>query len=171
MPFAHRTTPDSFLDRDWDDAWARGWFRMRQNLFTTHFLEFDRKFHSAVWLRVGLADLVPEKAFLELKKRNRRFRAEFRPCGVSRPTSEQEALYQRYRNSLEFEPAPTLKDLLFGDDTRTLFPTWQVELFDGDTLVAAGFFDAQRYIALGFFKQTVTDVATGDVFSVFAEKW
>ena len=58
-------------------------------------------------------------------------------------------MYQRYRSSLEFEPAPTLRDLLFGDDSRSLFPTWQVELFDGETVVAAGFFDRGEKAAAG----------------------
>jgi len=149
MSFARRTIPNAFFPVDWDDAWAGGWFRMRQSLFTTHFLEFERRFHSAVWLRVGLTGLVDDKAFLEQKKRNRRFRAEFRPARPGEPSEEQERLYQTYRRSLEFEPAPTLHDLLFGGDGRSLFPTWVVELFDAELLVAAGFFDRGDKAAAG----------------------
>jgi len=147
MNFAHRIVPDSFVASEWDDAWSRGWFRMRQSLFTTHFLEFGRQFHSAVWLRVALTGGEPDRTFLHLKKLNRRFRVAIRP--TSGPSAPQEALYQKYRNSLAFEPAPTLRDLLLGDDTETRFPTWEVELFDGEVLIAAGFFDRGEKAAGG----------------------
>ena len=149
MSFAQRTVPHPFIADDWDQAWAEGWFRMRQSLFTTHFLEFGRRFHSAVWLRVKLAALEPDRTFLALKKRNRDFRAAFRPAPPAGPTPEQEALYLEYRNSVEFDPAPTLRDLLYGDDSQTLFPTWEVALYDGQRLIAAGFFDRGRRAAAG----------------------
>jgi len=149
MNFAERIIPHAFTASDWDDAWARGWFRMRQSLFTTHFLEFGRRFHSAVWLRVGLAGLEPDRTFLQLKKLNRRFRVEFHRASPLGPSDSLEALYQTYRNSLEFEPAPTLRDLLLGDERGSLFPTWEVELFDGDSRIAGGFFDRGEKAAGG----------------------
>jgi len=148
MPFAQRISPEQFLAEDFDEAWARGWFRMRQSLFTAHFLEFERQFFSAIWLRVGLVGLVPDKKFLILKKLNRAFRVEFRPAEVD-PSPAHENLYQVYRNSLSFEPAPNLKNLLIGDETVSLFPTWQVELFDGETLIASGYFDMGSRSAAG----------------------
>lgn len=149
MSFAERTSPRGFRPDDWDLAWEKGWFRMRQTLFTTNFLEFDRRFHSAVWLRVGLPSLEPDGKFRFLKKQNRQFRSEIRPCPASGPTLLQEVLYQRYRNAVAFEPAPTLRDLLLGETGESVFPTWQIELFDGDTLVAAGFFDRGHLAAAG----------------------
>jgi arginine-tRNA-protein transferase len=148
MPFAQRILPDQFLADDFDEAWARGWFRMRQSLFTTHFLEFERKIFAALWLRVGLLQMVPDKKFLALKKLNRGFRAEFRPSPLL-PPPDHEALYQIYRRSLSFEPAPNLGDLLLGAEPRSLFPTWQVEVFDGETLAAAGYFDMGNRAAAG----------------------
>jgi len=114
---------------------------MRQNLFTTHFLAFERRFHSAVWLRVGLGAWSTDRAFQTLKKLNKRFRAVIAPLPPGGPDPVHEELYARYRESLEFEPAPTLRDLLNGDDPLNRFPTWQIDLFDGPTLVASGIFD------------------------------
>jgi arginine-tRNA-protein transferase len=122
---------------------------MRQSLFTTHFLEFGRRFHSAVWLRVRLAGLESDRTFTALKKRNRAFRAEFGPAPASGPTIAQEALYRIYRDSVAFEPAPTLRDLLLGDESHSSFPTWEVALYDGERLVAGGFFDRGRRGAAG----------------------
>lgn len=120
---------------------------MRQSLFTTQFLEFDRRFHSALWLRVGLTGWQDDRNFVELKKLNRRFQAVFR---ISQgPTAAQEELYGRYRASLAFEPALSLKDLLLGDAGATLFSTWEIELYDGERLIGGGVFDVGARAAAG----------------------
>lgn len=149
MVFARRITPEHFLPSDWDDAWAQGWFRMRQTLFTTHFLEFDREFYAAVWLRVGLSDQVLDRRFQTLQKRNRDLRVEFAPLGTQGPSDAHEALYQRYRRSLTFEPAPTLRDLLYGNAFHDRFPSWRADLWDGSRLVASGIFDRGDRAAAG----------------------
>jgi len=149
MPFARRIVPEHFLAVDWDDAWALGWFRMRQTLFTTHFLEFDREFYSAVWLRVDLGASIFDRTFRDLERRNRRFRLEFAPLGVKGPSDAHEDLYQRYRRWVPFEPAPTLKDLLYGDSFHNRFPSWLVSLFDGERLIAGGIFDLGEAAAAG----------------------
>ncbi len=148
MIFARRANPSAHLPEDWDSAWARGWFRMRQHLFTTHFLGFDQTFYSAVWLRVDLSRWIHDKNFDALRRKNKDFRIEFRRLDARGPRAEQEALYQKYRRSLSFEPAPTLRDLLFGEERRLLFPTWEVSLYDGD-LIASGIFDVGGQAAAG----------------------
>lgn len=147
--FSQRTDPRVFSPEDWDSAWEQGWFRMRQTMFTTSFLEFERRFHSAVWLRVGLPRLEPDHKAQQLKKLNRAFRVEIRPAPATGPSDAQESLYRRYRDSVEFEPAPSLRDLLLGTAEFSSFPTWQIELFDGPTLIAAGFFDRGDRAAAG----------------------
>lgn len=148
MIFARRASPDAYLPEDWDSAWARGWFRMRQHLFTTHFLGFDRNFYSAVWLRVDLSRWLVDTKFQSLRKLNRSFELEFRRMDVRGPSMEHEVLYQKYRRSLEFEPAPTLRDLLFGEERKAAFPTWEVNLYD-DELIASGVFDVGGQAAAG----------------------
>jgi arginine-tRNA-protein transferase len=149
MTFARRLRPTDFDLPDWDNAWAHGWFRMRQSLFTTHFLAFDRQLYPAIWLRVGLRNLPPDRLFLNLKKRNARFRAEVVPLDRSGPSADEESLYARYRASLAFEPAPSLRDLLWGEDSDSRFPTYQIRLFDGETLIAGGIFDRGDRAAAG----------------------
>lgn len=148
MPFALRETPDALAPDDLDDSWARGWFRMRQTLFTTHFLEFDGQFFSAVWLRVALSSWGDDARFRELKKRNLRFRVEFQKSPAV-PGPELEDLFARYREALDIEVAPTLADLLVGWETTTVYDTWEVRLFDGELLIAAGIFDRGQRAAAG----------------------
>ena len=149
MPFAHRASAKGLLPEHWDEAWSRGWFRMRQSVFTTHFLEFDRKIFSALWLRVGLKRWSFDHKFLELKKRNARFRVEIHPADPEGPSADDEALYRIYRESLSFQPAPTLTDLLVGSDLDSEIPTWQIDLFDADARIASGYFDLGPTAAAG----------------------
>jgi arginine-tRNA-protein transferase len=145
MNFARRIVPEQFSPPDWDHAWSLGWFRMRQTLFTTHFLCFERRIYSAVWLRVGLVSFANDKTLASLRKRNKRFRWEFNAFDGT-PSETHEELFRRYRQNLPFEPAQCLTDLL-GDANR--FSSWQADLFDGDTLIASGVFDIGERAAAG----------------------
>lgn len=121
---------------------------MRQSLFTTHFLEFDGEFFSAVWLRVDLSSWKDDRRFAELRKRNRRFRAEFRPAGPV-PGADLEDLFGRYRESLTIDVAQSLFDLLTGYEASNVFNSWEVRVYDGPRLVAGGVFDRGRTGAAG----------------------
>lgn len=148
MPFALREHPESLAPDDLDDYWSRGWFRMRQALFTTHFLEFEGRFYSAVWLRHDLQHWDDRRAFDALERRNRRFRTTFAPASIV-PPSELEDLFSRYRESLTIDVAPSLADLLMGYESSTVFDSWEIRVHDGARLVAAGYFDRGAGAAAG----------------------
>jgi len=146
MPFALRENPESLAGDELDERWARGWFRMRQTLFTTHFLEFEDEFYSAVWLRVDLGRWQNDRRWAELQRRNRRFSVSFAPLEMS---DDLEALFATYRDSVDIDVAPSLVDLLWGHETSNVFDSWMVRVSDGDRLVAAGVFDLGERAAAG----------------------
>ncbi len=148
-PFSHRDQLTSLSPEQLDAYWAHGWFRMRQNVFTTHFLEFADRFHSALWLRVDLAAWSGDRKFAELAKRNKAFRVEFAVADSKATSGAHEALFQRYRHGLEFEVSPTLQSLLFGRHRSSRFQTQEINLYDGDKLIAAGVFDLGKDSAAG----------------------
>lgn len=149
MQFGRRVSPEHFLPADWDEAWSLGWFRMRQTLFTTHFLTFDGSFRSAIWLRNHLDPRLFDGGFRSVVKRNQRWSVEFEPLPVQGPSLDHEVLYQKYRRSVPFEPAPTLRDLLYGDSFHDRFPSWWANVYDGSKLIAAGIFDRGDRSAAG----------------------
>ena len=59
--FAQFESPAALTPYELDLYLANGWFRMHQTIFTTHFLCFKQNFYSAVWLRVGLKNYIPDK--------------------------------------------------------------------------------------------------------------
>jgi len=141
--------PEILKPQELDTYLANGWFRMRQTIFTTNFLQFDSLFYSAIWLRVALADYVPDKKHLTLKKLNKAFTTEIKQCPAGEISVAHESLYCQYRQSVSFDVSPSLQELLLGHDSVNRFNTYEVNIFDGDALIAAGFFDLGAIAAAG----------------------
>jgi leucyl-tRNA---protein transferase len=144
--FAKANSPQTLTPEELDDYLQRGWFRMGQTIFTTNFLNFKSEFYSALWLRIDLDRFSADSTQLKLFKQNARFRAEINPAVV---TPFQESLYEKYKNSISFEASNSLKALLFGRSPYKIYNTFEVNVYDGDTLVAAGFFDIGKNTAAG----------------------
>ena len=139
--------PQTVLTDELDRYLAEGWFRMGQTIFTTNFLNFNRNFYSAVWLRLVLSDCGRQPSFEKLKKLNSRFRVSFKPATVS---DEKEILFSRYRREISFEASPSIGHLLFGrEHTDNVYRTQEVTIHDGDKLIACGFFDIGKNSAAG----------------------
>jgi leucyl-tRNA---protein transferase len=147
--FAQIAYPEKLLPEELDKYLAAGWFRMRQTIFTTHFLHFNQQFYAAIWLRVALNSAIYDKKFQSLVKLNKHFSTEIKKTGINGISTAHELLYLHYRQSVSFDISPSLKEMLLGIDTHNKFNTYEVNVFDGDTLVAAGFFDLGEKSAAG----------------------
>lgn len=130
-----------------DDYLEKGWFRMKQYIFTTNFLAFNLRYYSALWLRVGLRDLNPDKTMANTTKQNAKFRCEVGPLKL---TKEKHELYDRYKDSVRFSPSSSLVELLFTTPyDENVFDTREIRLFDGKKLIGLGFFDLGGKSAMG----------------------
>lgn len=123
-----------------------GWFRMQQTIFTTNFLYFDDAVYEAVWLRVRLHDLVPDKKYKTLLKKNSFFRTEIKEMTI---TPAHEALYNSYKEGISFEGASSLHSLLYGNSDFNVYNTQMINVYDGDALIGTGFFDLGKNSAAG----------------------
>lgn len=144
--FAKMRSPVTITATELDNYLARGWFRMRQNVFTTNFLQFDNQFYSAIWLRVPLAVPVFSKKEKTLRRLNAGFRVEIKKALI---TESHEILYQAYRNAISFEVSGTLRELLLGNESYNRFDTYEITVYDGDILIALGVFDLGKKSAAG----------------------
>lgn len=129
-----------------DKFLAKGWFRMNQSIFTTGYLTFNEELFQAIWLRVVLGDVTPDKRYKDLKKRNRHFTVEIAPMSI---TSAQEELYAKYADCKPFEPSESLRSLLLGEKSETVYNTFVINVFDGHKLIAFGCFDMGEESAAG----------------------
>lgn len=137
--FAEKHYPDTVVGTSLDDYLARGWYRMGQSIFTTHFLCFSEKLYSAIWVRLVMPDHVYRKGQRKLMKRNaERFHIEYAPFEI---TPEKEALYQKYKQHFHGYIARSLRDSLLDGDDENTFHTIETQIYDGDHLVGLSFFD------------------------------
>jgi len=144
--FAKLLSPQVLSPDSLDDYLAKGWFRMGQSIFTTHFLCFKHQFYSALWHRIDLTNPSNDTNFQKLQKLNKNLRVEFREADIS---EEKEALFTRYRESIAFDTSESIQHLLNRYLTANIFHTMEVALYDQDKLVAFGFFDLGTHSAAG----------------------
>lgn len=137
---------DQLEPKSLDQYLAKGWFRMGLTIFTTHFLKFQDQFYSAVWLRIGLKNFSSSKSQQKLFKQNSKFRTEIKPAVVD---LEKEALFAKYKQGISFAAASSLEHLLYHDGDVNIYNTYEVNLYDGDKLIACGYFDLGHEAAAG----------------------
>ena len=137
--FAEKHYPESVVGKELDEYLARGWYRMGQSIFTTHFLCFGEQLYSAIWVRLKLPGFSFRKGQRKLMRRNaEEFTITYGPLEL---TEEKELLYQRYKRHFRGHIARTLSESLLDDEDYQTFHTVEARIYDGDRLVGLSFFD------------------------------
>ncbi len=140
--FAEKHYPESVLGKDLDEYLARGWYRMGQSIFTTHFLCFGDQLYSAIWARLPLEGFSYRKSQRKLMRRNgEQFTISYGPIEI---TTEKEILYQRYKRHFRGHIARSLAESLLDDEDYHTFKTIEVRIHLGDRLVGLSFFDVGK---------------------------
>jgi arginyl-tRNA--protein-N-Asp/Glu arginylyltransferase len=121
-----------------DQFLEKGWFRLGNNLFTTSFLAFQGNLFNALWLRVNLNSFQLSKTQQSLLRKSSDFKVKIVPFEM---TDEKRELFLKYRESLAFEPARQLDDILLQNDGGKVFNTYDVCVYDDTKLIACGIFD------------------------------
>ncbi len=131
--------PASLSGAQLDAILALGWYRMHQDIFTTSHVQLG-DVYPVHWLRYAIADLLPHTSHRRIRKRAGNFSYVVEDFVLR---DEHKALHQRYRASIDFDGAPSITDCLFAADEvlPSIFFTKTLSVYDGDTLIAAGYFD------------------------------
>lgn len=129
---------DSFL--------AKGWYRMGQGIFTTHFVIQDDNLYRVYWLRYNLNLLSKSDSSKKIIKINRHFTTSILPLNIS---AELEELYAHYKSALSFNPAASVQQWLLEEQTNNVYDTTMIEVRDQGKLIAAGIFDKGRHSIAG----------------------
>ena len=142
--------PEYISAQELDVYLANGWFRMGQSIFTTNFLRFHNKFYSSIWLRIDLINSKKSKTQQKIEKLNTKFRVEIQ---IANPTEQHEELFCKYRESIKFDAAPSIKSLLYGQQEERallrIFDTVEINVYDANKLIAVGFMDLGEKSAAG----------------------
>jgi len=146
MMFAQVHCPDALTPEELDAYLENGWFRMGQSIFTTNFLNFRNNFYSAIWLRIDLSKFTTDKTQQKLAKRNSRFGSMIRKASIN---EEKENLYTKYKQSISFETSASLRHLMYGKSSHSVFNTHEISIYDQSRLIAVGYFDVGAHSAAG----------------------
>lgn len=135
--------PVNVTGRTLDIYLEKGWFRMGQSIFTTDFISPDNNFCRVFWLRYRLDDIFSKNKCQKIVKLNKKFMVVFKPLEISQ---EMEDLYQKYLQTLDFLPSPTLRAHLMEfansmEANQNIYDSVQIEIRDQEKLIAVGIFD------------------------------
>lgn len=144
--FAELHYPSSLSPHELDTYLANGWFRMGQTIFTTNFLRFGRNYYSAIWLRIDLQHHTPSKTQQKLFKVNSSFFVEIQHAKI---TDKHEVLFEKYKSSMSFDTASSLRFLLHHDGVNDVYDTFFINIYDGIKLIATGVFDMGKDTSAG----------------------
>ncbi len=134
-----------------DEYLALGWYRMGQIIFTTDYLNKEDQYLRVFWLRYRM-DLfrftTKQEKLLRLPEG---FTVTNQPLRI---TEELETLYQLYRNKIDFEVSPSLRDNLFSlcfisSEEAPAYDSRVIEIRDKGKLVAAGVYDKGERSMMG----------------------
>jgi len=130
--------PEALSGQQLDRFLARGWYRMGQGLFTTHYIIQQAVLYRVYWLRYDLEKVRFGKSRQKLMSQHKKFTVSVKPVQVS---DELEELYALYKSAIPFEPAESVTQWLFEDRDSNVFDTECIEVRDGRKLIAAGVYD------------------------------
>jgi leucyl-tRNA---protein transferase len=143
---AQSHSPTELHPQELDSYLEHGWFRQGRTIFTTNFLKHNGIFHSAIWLRIDLRAFSPSKTQQKIQKLNAKFSVKFRPL-VLREIHEN--LFTKYKTGITFDAASSLQDLLSYGSEHKIYHTQEVCVYDGEKLIASGFFDVGEKTTMG----------------------
>ncbi|MFN0128457.1 MAG: GNAT family N-acetyltransferase [Verrucomicrobiales bacterium] len=140
MFYYDRLSPESITGPQLDGWLALGGYRMHQDMFTTSHVDLG-EIYRVYWLRFDVRTLRDHRSHRRLRHRNGSFTSRIEPfSGIG---VDHHLLHQKYRDSIDFDGAPTIAECLFGDDPDKInnFQTHCLSVYDRETLIAGGYFD------------------------------
>lgn len=131
-----------------DEYLAHGYYRMRQFMFTTFYIEYEEHLHDVFWLRTLVRRVKLAQVGKKLFKQNKLFTHQIKSFAI---TAEHEELFSRYREHVSFVHTATVHENLLGEAAteNTIFNTKLIEVRDGEKLIAFGYFDKGENAIMG----------------------
>ncbi len=131
--------PFSLSSSRLDRYLASGWFRNSVMLFRSKLLCMEGELFDVVNIRLDLKRHTFPKKYKKLMNRNsKRFTYRINKAGVNEEKNDLYALHKRrFKGFIYLD----LHQFLYSDTFSSVFNTYEVEVYDGDKLVALSYFD------------------------------
>jgi len=135
---------DSFLDR----LLTAGFYRMQHIMFTCNEIVINHEGTAipVFWLRTLVQQCRLSRSAVIINKKCSRFNVQIEKAYVN---DEVEALYALYKNHIQFRVSETCAEYLHMPVIPQPFDSLMMQVRDGDTLIAAGYFDKGKAAITG----------------------
>jgi arginyl-tRNA--protein-N-Asp/Glu arginylyltransferase len=124
-----------------------GYYRMRQNVFTTD--EFydsqTERAYDCFWLRTRL-DLIKDVQKHKIYKLNKRFSVEI---GDAVFNDEINSMFETYRQAMDFDAHESVFHFLLNSDKMVEFNSKSIQIRDEGKLIAVAYFDEGHSVIMG----------------------
>jgi len=142
---------EGFTGKVLDVYLAAGYYRMRHDLFTTHYIpRFDEENSLVImpvfWLRTLVNKITENKSAFRIRKQCAAFTVEYITASI---TEEIEELYTTYHSKIEFDAAEKCRDYLEDPIKANPFDSRMIVIRDGRKLIAVGYFDLGQEAMMG----------------------
>ena len=148
---------------------ASGWFRNSTLLFRSRVLCLEGEMLDVVNIRLPLQQYTFPHHLQKLWRRTQRsFTTRIGPARIDKDKNH---LYHLHKKKFHGFIYPNLKQFLHSEGLQRVFNTWQVEVFDGEQLIAYSFFDVgQQSISsiIGIYDEKYSRHSLG-IYSMLAE--
>ena len=126
-----------------DDYLAAGYYRMQHLLFTTHHtqLNLQQKAQPVFWLRIPVKNIIENTTARAIRKKCAAFTVVFNKAKINNGIND---LYNGYLKSIDFEAAESCHTYLHDPRIENPFRAKMLQIKEGNTLIAAGYFDVGK---------------------------
>ncbi len=133
--------PKGFTGKLLDRYLADGWYRMGARMFTCRYNFYPNGFLTTVWTRLPLAEHQFPKSIAKLLRRNaQKFTTVIHPA---RALEAEERVFSAYSASRNYDLHSNAAHYITHDRDAP-FDTWQVSVYDQETLIGFAYFDRGR---------------------------
>ena len=144
-PYFDKVTPATLTPYQLDVVLSRGWYRMRQEIFTITHLAEEFGYYKVHWIRFDVDRILLRSSHKRILKNHRNCRVTIEPLVAV--TDQQRALHRKYRNWIDFDGVRNIDECLYGekrDPGKNIFSTNVISVFEGEDLIACGYFDSGK---------------------------
>lgn len=139
-------SPTLVLTEALDDYLSKGWFRIKQQLFTDDRSIFNNEIFDVTWIRYNLRLYQQRKSHKRIYQLNNNLIIniiDFNFEEYMERKVELEQLYSKYLTSIDFDAKKTVYNVLYNTKkiTKEVFQSKLITAYEADKLVGIGIFD------------------------------
>lgn len=139
MPLEYHFPDNAISAKRLDKLLSKGYFRTGNYLMRTRVLYFNDEILNTLHIRILLETHLLSKSLKKLlHKNNKRFSYSIQPYNI---TIEKEYLYKQHRARFKGNASASLSGFMYDNYNKNIFNTYEINVYDGDVLVAYSFFD------------------------------